>query len=264
MRVGELLIPIAEAMRRDLLGGSYIQADETTVDVQMHDGRGKTIRPYFWQYGRPGGGAVFEFRLGGGETAQGIPGTIRRHLQTDGYVPMMAWAGRRWCMPAAGRTREGSSSRHQAQSQRRGGHAHGGADRRPVRESTPRRANRTSTTPRAMRCVWSGPAIGGDHPRGGRGSPRRLPTFQRVGEGGELLALALAEAHALPGVSRVGVEQQPGRDSMRPVALGRRTGIHVGSQQAGPKVRHSVHRGKLPPAEDSDPGIPGWRPARLG
>jgi transposase len=41
MRVGELLIPIAEAMRRDLLGGSYIQADETTVDVQMHDGRGQ-------------------------------------------------------------------------------------------------------------------------------------------------------------------------------------------------------------------------------
>jgi transposase len=30
MRVGELLIPIAEAMRRELLGGSYIQADETT------------------------------------------------------------------------------------------------------------------------------------------------------------------------------------------------------------------------------------------
>jgi hypothetical protein len=40
MRVGELLIPIAEAMRRELVGGSYIQADETTVDVQMHDGRG--------------------------------------------------------------------------------------------------------------------------------------------------------------------------------------------------------------------------------
>jgi hypothetical protein len=27
---------------------------------------------------------------------------------------------------------------------------------------------------------------------------------------------------------------------------------------------HSFHRGKLPPAEDSDPGIPGWRPTRLG
>jgi transposase len=66
MRVGELLIPIAEAMRRDLLGGTYIQADETTVDVQMHDGRGQNHQAYLWQYGRPGGGAVFEFRLGRG------------------------------------------------------------------------------------------------------------------------------------------------------------------------------------------------------
>ena len=31
MRVGELLIPIVEAMRKDLLSGTYLQADETTV-----------------------------------------------------------------------------------------------------------------------------------------------------------------------------------------------------------------------------------------
>src|SRR5205823_3037778 len=37
MRVGELLIPIAAAMRQELLAGSYIQADETPVDVQTHD-----------------------------------------------------------------------------------------------------------------------------------------------------------------------------------------------------------------------------------
>jgi transposase len=45
MRVGELLGPIAEAMRADLLRSSYLQADETTVPVQMHDkcqGRSKT------------------------------------------------------------------------------------------------------------------------------------------------------------------------------------------------------------------------------
>ena len=34
MRVGDLLIPVAGAMRRELLAGSYIQADETPVDVQ--------------------------------------------------------------------------------------------------------------------------------------------------------------------------------------------------------------------------------------
>jgi transposase len=41
MRVGELLRPISAAMGQELLSGSYIQADETTVAVQMHDGRGK-------------------------------------------------------------------------------------------------------------------------------------------------------------------------------------------------------------------------------
>jgi transposase len=35
MTVGELLAPVVGAMRRELLAGSYIQADETTVDVQM-------------------------------------------------------------------------------------------------------------------------------------------------------------------------------------------------------------------------------------
>ena len=40
MRVGELLQPVVEAMKANLLRASYIQADETTVPVQMHDGRG--------------------------------------------------------------------------------------------------------------------------------------------------------------------------------------------------------------------------------
>jgi transposase len=38
MQVGELLRPIVGAMRGELLSGSYLQADETPVDVQMHDG----------------------------------------------------------------------------------------------------------------------------------------------------------------------------------------------------------------------------------
>ena len=37
MRVGELLGPVVEAMRKDLLTASYLQADETTVPVQMGD-----------------------------------------------------------------------------------------------------------------------------------------------------------------------------------------------------------------------------------
>ena len=38
LKVGELLIPMVAAMRRELISGSYIQADETPVDVQMYRG----------------------------------------------------------------------------------------------------------------------------------------------------------------------------------------------------------------------------------
>src|SRR5208283_5045838 len=86
MRVGELLIPIAETMGRELLGGSYIQADETTVDVQMHDGRGQNHQAYLWQYSRPGGGVVFVFRLGRGRDGpKEFLGQFEGILQTDGY-----------------------------------------------------------------------------------------------------------------------------------------------------------------------------------
>jgi hypothetical protein len=40
----ELLMPIVGAMRRELLDGSFILADETPVAVQMHDGRGNNHR----------------------------------------------------------------------------------------------------------------------------------------------------------------------------------------------------------------------------
>jgi len=70
MRVGELLEPVVGAMRADLLRASYIQADETMVPVQMHDGRGADHQAYLWQYGilfnGRGGETVFDFQLGRG------------------------------------------------------------------------------------------------------------------------------------------------------------------------------------------------------
>jgi hypothetical protein len=66
MRVGEFLSPIAAAIGRELVTDTYIQADETPVGVQMHDGRGKNHQAYLWQYGKPGGSVVFDFRLGRG------------------------------------------------------------------------------------------------------------------------------------------------------------------------------------------------------
>src|ERR1039458_4828563 len=80
-----------------------------------------------------------------------------------------------------------------------------------------------------------------------------------------LHALALAEAYPLSGVSRVGAEQQPGRELDAPGGSGpeeldpRRE--PTGRAESG---GHPIHCGKLPPDEDSDPGISGRRPTRLG
>jgi transposase len=240
MRVGELLIPIAEAMRRDLLGGTYIQADETTVDVQMHDGRGQNHQAYLWQYGRPKGGVVFEFRMGRGRDGpKGFLGQFEGVLQTDGYGAYDRVGGPRMVHACCW--------------------AHA---RRKFFEAA--KLNPTDATATCM-VARIDDLFAGGHPQRGRGAPRRFLTLQRVGEGGELHALALAEAHPLPRISRAGVEQQPGGELDAPGGSG--------AEELGPRREpagraesggHSVHRGKLPPAEDSDPGIPGWRPAWLG
>jgi len=87
MQVGELLLPVVRLMSRELLSGSYIQADETPVDVQMHDGSGKNHQAYLWQYGTPGGGVVFDFRMGRErEGPKRFLGQFEGILQTDGYA----------------------------------------------------------------------------------------------------------------------------------------------------------------------------------
>ncbi len=87
LKVGELLIPMVAAMRRELISGSYIQADETPVDVQTREGRGQNHQAYLWQYSRPGGTLVFDFRLGRGRDGpKQFLGQFEGILQTDGYT----------------------------------------------------------------------------------------------------------------------------------------------------------------------------------
>ena len=87
LRVGELLIPAVDAMKRDLLAGGYIQADETPVGVQTPDKKGSNHRGYFWQYSSPGRGVVFDFEMTrSGEVPREAFKEFRGILQTDGYA----------------------------------------------------------------------------------------------------------------------------------------------------------------------------------
>lgn len=87
LRVGELLIPVVDAMKRDLVTGGYIQADETHVGVQTPDKKGSNHRAFFWQYSAPGKGVVFDFEMTRGKTvATEFFKDYGGILHTDGYV----------------------------------------------------------------------------------------------------------------------------------------------------------------------------------
>ena len=87
LRVGELLIPIVAVMKCDLLAGNYIQADETYVGVQTDEKKGSNHTGYFWQYSAPGKGVVFDFEM---TRSKEVPKAFFKDyggiLHTDGYA----------------------------------------------------------------------------------------------------------------------------------------------------------------------------------
>jgi len=87
LRAGELLIPIVDWMKRDLLAGHYIQADETYVGVQTPDKKGENHTAYFWQYSAPDRGVVFDFEM---TRSKEVPKAFFKDyggiLHTDGYA----------------------------------------------------------------------------------------------------------------------------------------------------------------------------------
>ena len=86
LRVGDLLVPVAHAMQREILASGYIQADETPVGVQTAEKKGSNHTAYFWQYGSPGKGVVFDFRMGRDrEGPRRFLKDFTGILQTDGY-----------------------------------------------------------------------------------------------------------------------------------------------------------------------------------
>ncbi len=111
MRVGELLQPAVAVMHQDLLRASYLQADETTVPVQMHDNRGADHQAYLWQYGKPGGETCSSFNWAvGARVRRSFWASGKAFCKPTAIKPTTTSGGRRWCMSDAGRTRGASLS----------------------------------------------------------------------------------------------------------------------------------------------------------
>jgi transposase len=85
-QVGTLLEAIRQSLRRNLIEDGYIQADETPIGVQSPEVRGRNHTGRIWHYGRPGGPVVIDFQMSRGREGplaflEGFRGT----LQSDGY-----------------------------------------------------------------------------------------------------------------------------------------------------------------------------------
>ena len=238
MRVGELLEPVVSAMRQDLLRGTYLQADETIVPVQMHDKRGANHQASLWQYGKPGGETVFDFRMGRGrEGPRKFLGQWEGILQTDGYqaydgiggpklVHVGCWAhARRKFVDAVKVNREDAAAIQMVMRM----DALFLVDR-DAREKAMTIEERLASR-RQHAEVWA------EEIR--QECAKLRPTVLPKSALGQAVGYTL---NMWPKLRRcfefaeVELSNNLAENSMRPVALGRKNWLHVGSAKAGPKV----------------------------
>jgi hypothetical protein len=112
LKVGELLIPMVTAMRRELISGTYIQADETPVDVQTREGRGQNHKAYLWQYSRlKEPWCSISAWVVDGMDRSGSWDSSKAFSKPMAMQRMTKSAGQEWCMQRVGRMQEDSFSR---------------------------------------------------------------------------------------------------------------------------------------------------------
>jgi len=237
LAAGALLAAVVRAQAEELRRSSYLQADETTVPVQTGEKTGRNHRAYFWEYSQPGGPVVFDFQMGRGRDgpAAFLPG-FHGTLQCDGYAAYdqlgenIIYAG---CLAHA---RRGFVEMAKL------------APQNPLPVEIVETMARLYAVEEKARRDGLGPAER-QALRQSRSAPvmaalklRLMEIRREIPPGGKL---AQACDYALGQWSRLEVYLQNGlveidnnwcEGAMRPLALGRKNWLHLGSPEAGPKV----------------------------
>ena len=238
LQAGASLRLVKEAMKADLLSGGYIQADETRVPVQVHTKEGVNHTGYFWQYSRPKGPVVYEFRMGRERAGpKEFLGSYNGILQTDGYAAYEKVGGKGMkhvCCLAHVRRKFYETLQVDPEN------VHAGFVLLKIGEIY-------AVEERAR-------SLGMDEVE--RGRERRQRSVGLLGELRELVLRASKEAlpqsllgkacqYALKLWSRLELIMADGRievdnnwveNGMRPIALGRKNWLHIGSEAAGRDV----------------------------
>jgi transposase len=237
LAAGSLLSAVLRAQKQELFAGGYIQADETTMPCQTGEKTGRNHRAYMWEYSAPGGVVIFDFQMGRGRAGpkaflKGFEGK----LQSDGYAAYddlgqgIVHAG---CMAHARREFVDTAKV-------------GPLDPLPVEiiarigelyaiEKEARERAMSSAQRQALRQQKSAPKMASL-------KERLVSIRQEIAPGGKL---AKACDYAMGQWSRLEEYLKDGRieidnnwceGAIRPLALGRKNWLHIGSENAGPKV----------------------------
>lgn len=277
LRAGELLGPVCAAMRADLLAGAYIQADETPVPVRSERTRGRNHQGYLWEYGRPGGPVVYDFRLGRErEGPLKFLGGFNGKLQNDGYAaydkiggPGLVHFG---CW-AHVRRKFHDALKLDPKDARSAGILERIAQLYAV-EREARDAGLDASAREALRAERS------------VGLLREIKEAILDARAGALPQSALGKAcayglgqwprlerFAAPGNGIVELDNNWAEQGMRGVALGRKNWLHVGSEDAGPRIAalysvlETCKRLRINPRDylaDVLPRLADWNSSRIG
>jgi transposase len=238
MRVGELLTPVVAAVGRELLAGSYIQADETPVGVQMHDGLGKNHQAYLWQYGKPGGSVVFDFRMGRSrEGPKRFLEAFEGILQSDGYAAYDQVGGPKLVHAACW-----SHSRRKFFEALK---LHPG-DRTAMRivaridelfaiDAEARTNHLDHAARHLLRLERARPLLDLLKPQIEVARTEALPS-SALGKAAQYTLALWRKLTRFLEYPELELSNNLAENSMRPLAVGRKNWIHIGSQQAGPRV----------------------------
>lgn len=237
LAAGELLRPVVAAMRLELLSGGYIQADETTMPCQTRERTGRNHRAFVWEFSRPKGIVVFEFQLGRSrEGPRAFLQGFRGKLQSDGYSAYDKLGEGIVYVACAAHIRRGFVEAAKVAP----------LDPLPAEilvrfgelyavEKEAREAGMSPEARQALRQAKSVPMMAGL-------KSRLIDMRQQIDPGSKL---AQACGYALGQWSRLEEYLRDGHlecdnnnceGSIRPLALGRKNWLHVGSPEAGQKV----------------------------
>lgn len=240
MAAGDLLRPVSGAIAEDLRQGDYIQGDDTTVPCQSRRTVGKNHQAYLFEFGRPGGPVVFDFQMGRSRDGpKAFLANFEGYLQTDAYSVYTGMGGKGITLVGCmAHLRRGFWRAHELAKE----------DPRPLEVlGLIKELYALEEQARNKGLSW--------RERGQLRQEKSLPTAHRLKE--RIIALR-QEPGVMPGTAfakacdyalnhwekiepifadgRLELDNNLCENSIRPLALGRKNWLHIGSETAGKKV----------------------------